>query len=232
MQQKAEHVERLLHQQLSNAVSITDPIQPLAGASVSAGGHFHFLSCFADGGFAREAADGNLKKIALVTGSIAMGGGIWAMHFVGMLAFAICSAVHYALLTTLLSMLPAIGAAWLALHMLARPSISRGQLWLSGTLVGSGIGIMHYSGMAAMQMTPLLRYDPLWFAASIVAGSSPEYPGAMDTVWPGQQSFAQGLCNLAGRQRHGHCHCRHALLWHGRRPLYRQHQQWRLFILE
>jgi PAS domain S-box-containing protein len=129
-----------------------------------------FTSCLAlqMAGFAREADEGNLKKIALVTGSIAMGGGIWAMHFVGMLAFSICSAVHYALLPTLFSMLPAICTAWFALHMLARPSISPGQLWLSGTLVGSGIGIMHYSGMAAMQMEPLLRYDPLWFAASIV----------------------------------------------------------------
>lgn len=129
-----------------------------------------FTSCLAlqMAGFAREAADGNLKKIALVTGSIAMGGGIWAMHFVGMLAFAICSAVHYALLTTLLSMLPAICAAWFALQILARPSISRVRLWLSGTLVGSGIGLMHYSGMAAMSMAPQLRYDPLWFAASIV----------------------------------------------------------------
>ncbi|WP_137009494.1 MHYT domain-containing protein [Aquitalea aquatilis] len=119
-------------------------------------------------GFAREATEGNLKKIALVTGSIAMGGGIWAMHFVGMLAFSICSSVHYALLPTLFSMLPAIGAAWFALRRLAQPSISQSQLWLSGTLVGSGIGIMHYSGMAAMNMAPQLRYDPLWFAASIM----------------------------------------------------------------
>ncbi|KJV25366.1 hypothetical protein VI06_19235, partial [Aquitalea magnusonii] len=129
-----------------------------------------FTSCLAlqMAGFAREAAEGNLKKIALVTGSIAMGGGIWAMHFVGMLAFSICSSVHYALLPTLFSMLPAIGAAWYALRRLAQPSISQGQLWLSGILVGSGIGIMHYSGMAAMSMEPQLRYDPLWFAASIL----------------------------------------------------------------
>jgi len=129
-----------------------------------------FASCLAlqMAGFAREASESKLRKIALGTGAVAMGGGIWAMHFVGMLAFSICSSVHYALIPTLLSMLPAVAAAWFALRILAQASIRRGQLWLSGLLVGSGIGTMHYSGMAAMRMEPLLRYDPAWFAASIL----------------------------------------------------------------
>lgn len=39
---------------------------------------------------------------------------------------------------------------------------------MGGVLVGAGIGAMHYSGMAAMQLAPLLRYDPLMFGLSIL----------------------------------------------------------------
>lgn len=129
-----------------------------------------FTSCLAlqIAGLAREASDRWLRRVALATGSCAMGGGIWAMHFVGMLAFSVCSTVQYALLPTLLSMLPAVAASLIALHLLSQPKIDGRQLLISGVLVGSGIGTMHYSGMAAMRMTPLLRYDPLWFSVSIL----------------------------------------------------------------
>lgn len=129
-----------------------------------------FTSCLAlqIAGLAREASERWLRQVALATGSCAMGGGIWAMHFVGMLAFNACSTVKYALLPTLLSMLPAIAASGIALHLLSQAKIAGRQLLISGVLVGSGIGTMHYSGMAAMRMAPLLRYDPIWFAISIL----------------------------------------------------------------
>lgn len=129
-----------------------------------------FTSCLAlqIAGLAREASERWLRQVALATGSCAMGGGIWAMHFVGMLAFNACSTVKYALLPTLLSMLPAIAASGIALHLLSQAKIAGRQLLISGVLVGSGIGTMHYSGMATMRMAPLLRYDPIWFAISIL----------------------------------------------------------------
>ena len=119
-------------------------------------------------GLARQAQESWLRQAALISGSIAMGGGIWAMHFIGMLAFTICSTVKYAFAPTFLSLTPAVFASWVALRILSKESVSIRQLLESGVLVGSGIGIMHYSGMAAMEMAPLLRYDPLWFVASIV----------------------------------------------------------------
>nr|WP_176426082.1 PAS domain S-box protein [Chromobacterium sp. ASV5] len=118
-------------------------------------------------GIARQARERWLRQAALLSGSISMGGGIWAMHFIGMLAFSICSAVQYAFLPTLLSMTPAIFASWIALRMLAQERIRTSQLLAGGALMGCGIGVMHYSGMAALRMAPLLRYDPFWFAASI-----------------------------------------------------------------
>ncbi|MGX9079593.1 MHYT domain-containing protein, partial [Klebsiella pneumoniae] len=51
--------------------------------------------------------------------------------------------------------------------MIARPDVSPPQLLVSGTLVGLGIGAMHYSGMAAMQTSLLMLYEPVEFALSI-----------------------------------------------------------------
>ena len=108
------------------------------------------------------------RQITIFTGSLALGGGIWSMHFLGMLAFELCAAVRFDLGITLLSMLPSLAASWVALTLLARRDLSLLQLCVGGVLVGAGIGAMHYSGMAAMQMAPLLRYDPWMFALSIV----------------------------------------------------------------
>ena len=105
---------------------------------------------------------------ALGAGSLVLGGGVWAMHFIGMLAFQLCTDVDYSPGITLLSMLPSLLAAAAALHLLARPRVTAGQLLLGGVLVGAGIGTMHYGGMLAMHMNARLAFDPLGFAASIV----------------------------------------------------------------
>ncbi|MDG1582463.1 PAS domain S-box protein [Pseudomonas sp. GOM6] len=119
-------------------------------------------------GMARLSRNPLHRHTALLTGSLALGGGVWAMHFIGMLAFELCAPVHYAPGMTLLSLLPSLGASWVALQLLSRHQITAWQLIGSGVLVGAGIGAMHYSGMAAMRMDPLLRYDPWIFALSIL----------------------------------------------------------------
>lgn len=119
-------------------------------------------------GEARDSTHPMARQVTILTGSLALGGGIWAMHFLGMLAFELCATVRFDLGITLLSMLPSLGASWVALSLLARRDLSLTQLCTGGLLVGAGIGAMHYSGMAAMQMAPLLRYDPWMFALSIV----------------------------------------------------------------
>lgn len=119
-------------------------------------------------GMARAAHGQLLRQIALISGSIALGGGIWSMHFIGMLAFELGTHVHYHPFITIASMLPSVFASWVALHMLSHNSINKRQLVVGGVLVGAGIGTMHYSGMAAMNMGATLRYDPIWFIASII----------------------------------------------------------------
>ena len=108
------------------------------------------------------------RQIAICTGAVALGGGIWTMHFIGMLAFELCTSVHYDPTITMLSVLPSVGASWVALQILSQARVLRWHLLVGGILVGLGIGTMHYSGMAAMRMAPALRYEPVTFFLSIV----------------------------------------------------------------
>ncbi|TFW23719.1 PAS domain S-box protein, partial [Massilia arenosa] len=108
------------------------------------------------------------RAIVLLSGSLALGSGVWAMHFIGMLAFNLCTRVEYDPLITLGSGLPSVAASFVALNLIGRDQLSRWQLLAGGVLVGAGIGAMHYTGMAAMRMSLVLHYDPYVFGLSIV----------------------------------------------------------------
>ncbi|MBX3499958.1 MAG: hypothetical protein KF889_10975 [Alphaproteobacteria bacterium] len=110
----------------------------------------------------------SLRGLWLVAGSVTMGVGIWSMHFIGMLAHDLPVPVSYDPLITAASALPAMLAAAIALHLISRPTLSTGRLLLGGVLMGAGIGVMHYTGMAAMRLDGIVRYEPTLFAASIV----------------------------------------------------------------
>ena len=109
-----------------------------------------------------------LHTAAIVTGSVALGAGVWAMHFIAMLAFNLCLPVSYDPAVTILSMLPSLAACTVALSLIVKPKMSWTDLLAGGVLVGGGIGAMHYVGMGAMRMGPALRYDPAFFLLSIV----------------------------------------------------------------
>ena len=119
-------------------------------------------------GLARVSPGRVNRQIALLTGALTLGASTWSMHFIGMLAFELCTPVTYDFTATLLSLAPAMLGSWVALVLLARREVSVWQLLTGGVLVGCGIGSMHYGGMAAMRLGPLLRFDPAWFIASIV----------------------------------------------------------------
>ncbi|MEQ9199230.1 MAG: MHYT domain-containing protein, partial [Rhodospirillales bacterium] len=104
----------------------------------------------------------------IVTGALIMGLGVWAMHFVGMIAYQIPVPVIYDPAITASSALPAVIASALSLQMVARSRVGYLRLVLGGVVLGGGIGMMHYTGMAAMEMEAFVRYDPALFAASIL----------------------------------------------------------------
>ena len=117
---------------------------------------------------ARALTSSRLRSLTLVAGSLALGCGVWGMHFIGMLAYQLCTTVDYDSALTIASVLPSVGASWVALKLLSQDEVSHAQRVGAGVLMGAGIGAMHYTGMAAMQMSAVLRYDPWGFALSIV----------------------------------------------------------------
>jgi signal transduction histidine kinase/CheY-like chemotaxis protein len=103
----------------------------------------------------------------IVGGAIAMGSGIWAMHFVGMLAFRLPIPIAFDLSLTVASLLLPIAASGLVLWQVSRAELGWKRLGVSAVLMGIGINAMHYTGMAAMRMEPGIVYDPQLFALSV-----------------------------------------------------------------
>ena len=83
----------------------------------------------------------------LIGGSVAMGLGIWAMHFIGMLALVLPIQLSYDVTLTLLSMLLPIVVSGLALRTVSHGSVTAGSVALAGIVMGIGICSMHYLGM-------------------------------------------------------------------------------------
>jgi len=115
-----------------------------------------------------SASKGRAAKLWLVGGAFSMGVGIWSMHFIGMLAFHLHVPISYDVPLTLGSMVAAIVSSWLALFIIRRGAQDLRTYAVSGMLMGTGISAMHYTGMAAMRMSPPIRYDPTLFVLSVL----------------------------------------------------------------
>lgn len=113
------------------------------------------------------ASHGRATWAWLAGGSVAMGMGIWSMHFIGMLAFNLPIPLTYDVQTTLLSVVPAILSAALVLMLVRSEALSGFRLTAGAVVLGCGIAAMHYTGMAAIPIQPAIRYDPLMFSASV-----------------------------------------------------------------
>src|SRR5713101_7351296 len=114
------------------------------------------------------AARGLARRVWLVAAAITMGGGIWSMHFIGMLAFVMPIPMSYDVGLTTLSLLVAIFVTGGGFYVISRQSASPLRLVLSGIFMGLGIAAMHYTGMAAMRGHAELSYDRLFVALSLV----------------------------------------------------------------
>lgn len=111
---------------------------------------------------------GGASRLWFAGGALSMGAGIWSMHFIGMLAFSLPIPLAYDLRINALSWLAAVAVSGIALFVVRRPSLNGASLWAGAVLMGAGICVMHYTGMAAMRMSPPIQYDPALFAASVM----------------------------------------------------------------
>ncbi|CAB3810078.1 putative bifunctional diguanylate cyclase/phosphodiesterase [Paraburkholderia fynbosensis] len=115
-----------------------------------------------------SSAQGRAAHWWLAGGAVAMGTGIWSMHFIGMLAFSLPIPLGYDPAITVLSLLIAIAASAFALWLVGRNELPSSRLFCGALLMGAGIVAMHYTGMAAMRMAPGIRYIPSVFILSVV----------------------------------------------------------------
>jgi signal transduction histidine kinase len=117
-----------------------------------------------------QSAEGRLRLIWLATTAAVTGSGIWATHFVAMIAFQPHLPAGYDISLTLLSVVIAMAVTGLGFAVsLARRSPRSAQL-AGGAVVGFGIFAMHYTGMAAMRVPAVVIYDPLFVLASLLIG--------------------------------------------------------------
>jgi PAS domain S-box-containing protein len=113
-------------------------------------------------------ARGRVRLAWLSGGAIAMGIGIWAMHFKGMLALRLPVPVEYHWPTVLASLLVAILASGVALYVASCRKIGVVAALTGSTFMATGIAGMHYIGMAAMRLPAITRYSPLLVTCSIL----------------------------------------------------------------
>ena len=111
---------------------------------------------------------GRAALLWMAGGALAMGIGVWSMHFIGMLAFSLPIDLGYDTGITALSLLISVLSCGFALWLVSQQSLPLWQLAFGALVMGAGISAMHYTGMAAMRMQPGIDYDPTLFGASLL----------------------------------------------------------------
>jgi diguanylate cyclase (GGDEF)-like protein len=125
-------------------------------------------SCIALTAFDQARRDETRTVVWATLSAVVAGLGIWATHFIAMLAYEPRIPVGYELSTTLLSVAAAVGVTgigwWVALRR--HPAFA----WLGGAIVGAGVGTMHYVGMAAVELAGVMVWDRTLVIVSVVVG--------------------------------------------------------------
>jgi diguanylate cyclase len=116
-----------------------------------------------------HSSKGRMRTVWLGVAATSTGFGIWATHFIAMLAFSPGIPNAYNIVLTFLSLVAAILLTGAGLAIALSPRVPAGA-WLGGAVVGAGIAAMHYTGMAAFDIQGWILWDPDLVTASIVLG--------------------------------------------------------------
>ena len=133
---------------------------------------FSFLIASLSGFVAFESAAHTRQSVRpgfwTVIGGFTLGLGIWSMHFVGMLAWKPPYPLYYSLPRTCWSVMLAVAASMIAMHLSMLPLETRARNKMLGALlVGLGITVMHYLGMSALRFTEPVMWNRGWIAVSV-----------------------------------------------------------------
>src|SRR3981189_2399672 len=116
-------------------------------------------------------SSGYMQGLWLAVSAVSTGFGIWATHFVAMLAFTPGIPSGYNIVLSILSLVAAVllTGAGLAVSLVRD---WRAAPWLGGAIVAGGIAAMHYTGMAAFEIQGIILWDSALVASSIVLGAA------------------------------------------------------------
>ena len=107
-----------------------------------------------------------------IVGGMMLGGGIWSMHFVGILALELEFPVRYDIGQTLASLAIVVLGASVALFQVAQPEFKRSQRLTAAAVMGSGAIAMHAIGMKAMRVPAQVEVNPTIMLLSIAIAVS------------------------------------------------------------
>lgn len=131
------------------------------------------LASFAAISLLRHArrSGGQMRGVWLAVSAMSTGFGIWATHFIAMLAFTPGIPSGYNIVLTILSLIAAVLLTAAGLTVALIPNWRHAQ-WIGGAIVAGGIAAMHYTGMAAFEIAGSILWDPVLVATSIVLGGA------------------------------------------------------------
>lgn len=115
-----------------------------------------------------SALSTGMRQLRIAMAAVALGDGIWSMHFTAMLAVTLPLPVSYDVLSTLASLLIAILLAGLALLILHFGQRTLTRILVAGVVLGLGVLVMHYTGMAAMELCRPVYSGPSIAAAALL----------------------------------------------------------------
>ncbi|WP_367038531.1 MHYT domain-containing protein [Streptomyces sp. Je 1-332] len=152
------------------------------------------------------AAGGRSKRNWLISASVAIGAGIWTMHFIAMLGYTVeGTAIRYDIPLTLLSLVVAIAVVGAGVFTAGYGKSRLRSVALGGIGTGLGVAAMHYIGMAAAQLNGSFSYDPALVAASVliaIVAASAALWAALSVRGPAVAAVASLVMGLAVSSMH------------------------------
>lgn len=116
------------------------------------------------------AADAHMQRAWLVAAAVVLGSGVWATHFVAMLAYSSYLPIRFDVALTVLSVVLAITLSLIGLVLAFHRQADKRLIATGGAVVGGAVGAMHYVGMSAMEIPAAIVWDAGVVAISLAIG--------------------------------------------------------------
>lgn len=132
-------------------------------------------------------------------GALSLGGAIWSMHFLGMIAYKVSLLITYNIPLTLISFVVVVVGVYGAFYVLGRAAPNFGKLFFSSLILGASIIAMHYTGIAAIEIDAFIKFEPYLFSSSLLIAVVASAAALWTALWFGakQRTSSHGLMFLA-----------------------------------